>query len=258
MEYLIVPNFYAPKSPNYREKFGKEKIHAVSFNRCNFRCEFCGFQKLQKQNSYYDYSMDEFAYKVQSLIPYGLGFKFTGGEPTLNPGLVDSMRCVKAKGGAVLLDSNGSNYNMIKTACDENLIDVLGISLKGITPQNAMKVSAVNNRMLCWDNVIQTIYYAAEKKIIDVIITYVVDSRTNMQDLSDFIELFCDAPSVYFKINNFQKNQITLYTGLDPFPSDKLREWIKNMVDLHENIRGRMILVDGSEGIRNSSGIEVM
>ena len=147
---------------------------------------------------------------------------------------------------------------MIKTACDENLIDVLGISLKGITPQNAMKVSAVNNRMLCWDNVIQTIYYAAEKKIIDVIITYVVDSRTNMQDLSDFIELFCDAPSVYFKINNFQKNQITLDTGLDPFPSDKLREWIKNMVDLHENIRGRMILVDGSEGIRNSSGIEVM
>lgn len=79
-----------------------------------------------------------------------------------------------------------------------------------------------------------------------------------MQDLSDFIELFCDAPSVYFKINNFQKNQITLDTGLDPFPSDKLREWIKNMVDLHENIRGRMILVDGSEGIRNSSGIEVM
>ena len=135
MKYLIVPNFYAPKSPAYRGKFGSEKIHAVAYNQCNFRCAFCGFKKLKETNSYQDYSLEAFDQIVERLIPHGRGFKFTGGEPTLNPGLLDSLRCVKKHGGAVLVDTNASNYEMIKQACDEDLIDVLGISLKGLTPE---------------------------------------------------------------------------------------------------------------------------
>lgn len=172
MKYLIVPNFYAPKSPTYCEKFGSEKIHAVSYNQCNFKCAFCGFKKLKEENTYHDYSLEAFEQIVEKLIPYGLGFKFTGGEPTLNSGLLDSLRCVKKHGGAVLVDTNGSNYKMMRLACDENLIDVLGISLKGLNPEEAMKTSGINKRQLCWDNVLKTIHYVASSGKADVLVTY--------------------------------------------------------------------------------------
>ena len=92
----------------------------------------------------------------------------------------------KKHGGAVLVDTNASNYEMIKQACDEDLIDVLGISLKGLTPEEAMSVSGVSKRQLCWDNVLKTIRYAADSSNTDVLIAYVVDRTTSRSDLDRF------------------------------------------------------------------------
>lgn len=258
MKYLIVPNFYAPKSPTYYEKFGSEKIHAVSYNQCNFKCAFCGFKKLKEENTYHDYSLEAFEQIVEKLIPYGLGFKFTGGEPTLNSGLLDSLRCVKKHGGAVLVDTNGSNYEMMRLACDENLIDVLGISLKGLNPEEAMKTSGINKRQLCWDNVLKTIHYVASSRKADVLVTYVVDSTTALSDLERFIELFRSESPIYFKVNNFQESKFTADTGLRPYSSNLLRKTLKSITERYSELQGRIIFVDGSRGIRDSSGVEVM
>lgn len=258
MKYLIVPNFYAPKSPAYRGKFGSEKIHAVAYNQCNFRCAFCGFKKLKETNSYQDYSLEAFDQIVERLIPHGRGFKFTGGEPTLNPGLLDSLRCVKKHGGAVLVDTNASNYEMIKQACDEDLIDVLGISLKGLTPEEAMSVSGVSERQLCWDNVLKTIRYAADSANTDVLITYVVDRTTSLSDLDRFFELFRSERSIYFKVNNFQESEFTADTGLRPYAGDLLRKALQSAAARHSELRGRIIFVEGTKGISDSSGVEVI
>ena len=258
MKYLIVPNFYAPKSPAYREKFGAENIHAVAYNQCNFRCAFCGFKKLKETNSYQDYSLDAFEQIVERLIPRGRGFKFTGGEPTLNPGLLDSLRCVKKRGGAVLVDTNASNHEMIKQACDEGLIDVLGISLKGLTPEEAMSVSGVRKRQLCWDNVLKTIRCAADSANTDVLITYVVDRTTSLSDLDRFFELFRSERSIYFKVNNFQESEFTADTCLHPYAGDLLRKALQSAAARHSELQGRIIFVEGTKGIRDSSGVEVI
>ena len=258
MKYLIVPNYYAPKSPTYQRKFGSDKIHAVSFNQCNFNCAFCGFKQLKKANSYYDYSLEEFDRKVESLIPSGLGFKFTGGEPTLNPRLLDSLQCVKKHGGAVLVDTNGSDYETIKSACDEGLLDVLGISLKGLTPAEAIRVSGVGRQKLCWENVLKSIHYVANNSRADVIVTYVVDSTTDLSALNRFIELLQAEQSVYFKVNNFQESKFTINTGLYPYPSDLVRNTLEHISECHSNLKGRIIFVDSSRGICDTSGIEVI
>lgn len=258
MKYLIVPNYYAPKSPTYQRKFGSDKIHAVSFNQCNFNCAFCGFKQLKKANSYYDYSLEEFDRKVESLIPSGLGFKFTGGEPTLNPRLLDSLQCVKKHGGAVLVDTNGSDYETIKSACDEGLLDVLGISLKGLTPAEAIRVSGVGRQKLCCENVLKSIHYVANNSKADVIVTYVVDSTTDLSALNRFIELFQAEQSVYFKVNNFQESKFTINTGLYPYPSNLVRNTLEHISECHSNLKGRIIFVDSSRGICDTSGIEVI
>ena len=158
----------------------------------------------------------------------------------------------------MLVDTNASNYEMIKQACDEDLIDVLGISLKGLTPEEAMSVSGVSKRQLCWDNVLKMIRYAADSANTDVLITYVVDRTTSLSDLDRFFELFRSERSIYFKVNNFQESEFTADTGLRPYAGDLLRKALQSAAARHSELRGRIIFVEGTKGISDSSGVEVI
>lgn len=257
MEYLIVPNFYAPKSPHYIEKHGSDRIHAVSFNKCNFRCSFCGFSHLVQENSYFDYNLEQFEAKIKRFIELGPGFKFTGGEPTLNPELLLCMETVKKRGGCVLLDTNGSRVDTVRSAVENSLVDVLGISLKGVTPEEAVKTSGVNNATLCWDNVLDSIACGAERDAVDVIVTYVVTSKTDLKALETFTALFSGSSNVYLKINNFQRSKYTRDVDLAPYAIDSLREALQQLVQRNPQMRGKLIFVGSPMGISNSEGIEV-
>ena len=70
---------------------------------------------------------------------------------------------VKIHGGIVFLDTNGSMFTKVKELVDEELIDVIGVSLKGNTPIEALKNSGIRSDKACWNNVIETIKYATKK-----------------------------------------------------------------------------------------------
>ena len=65
--------------------------------------------------------------------------------------------------GTVFLDTNGSMLNIIKGLLDENLVDVLGVSLKGLNEEEALETSGIKNVSLCWNNVLETIKIASNK-----------------------------------------------------------------------------------------------
>ncbi len=218
---------------------------------------FCGFKKLKETNSIRIILLKRLTKSLKGLSRTDGGFKFTGGEPTLNPGLL-ILYDVKKHGGAVLVDTNASNYEMIKQACDEDLIDVLGISLKGLTPEEAMSVSGVSKRQLCWDNVLKTIRYAADSANTDVLITYVVDRTTSLSDLDRFFELFRSERSIYFKVNNFQESEFTADTGLRPYAGDLLKRHCKALRRDIASFGGVSFFVEGTKGISDSSGVEVI
>lgn len=258
MDFLMVPSFYAPKSPCYIEKYGSDKIHAVSYNRCNFRCSFCGFQELVRKNSYHHYSASYFKEKVLEFIKQGPGFKFTGGEPTLNPDLIPCLEIVKSAGGCVLLDTNGSNQDVVRKAVESSLVDVLGISLKGLSPQEAMNTSGISKAKLCWDNVMESICCGSQREGVDVIVTYVVTSKTDLAALDRFASLFDSMGNVYLKINNFQESEYTKHLGLTPFDSGELRTALRGMIKNRPHLCGKVIYIDGASGINDLSGIEVL
>ncbi|PWB02110.1 hypothetical protein C5O24_12675, partial [Paramuribaculum intestinale] len=62
----------------------------------------------------------------------GNAFKFTGGEPTLNPKLIDDMEVIRDLGGFIYLDTNGSRPDIVGKIIDRKLVDVLAVSLKGL------------------------------------------------------------------------------------------------------------------------------
>ena len=198
----IGANFFAPKCVDRDENFDTRNSHAVANSKCNFRCSFCKYGVKKEPKPHY-MTLNKFEEEVDELLNRGKMFKFTGGEPCLNPLLEEELKIIKKKNGTVFLDTNGSMTDIVKRLLDNNLIDVLGVSLKGLTKQEALKTSGINNEKLCWDNVINTIKEALKYNNVRVIVTYVAYDNFNYDKLCDFAKLLDNiGKGIYLKINN--------------------------------------------------------
>lgn len=230
--------------------------HTFMWDRCNFRCRFChiGVGKYKDSVKTIALEKEKFILAVINLLPDGKNFKFTGGEATLNPRLEWELRVVKDLGGTVFLDSNGSNFTVIKNLLDNNLIDVLGISLKGLTPEEALKTADIKNVELCWYNVLKTIEYASTRPNVRVIVTHVCYNDVSYEELMNFAKILEPFDNVVYKINNLLKecHRDDTLTRVD---SNKLLSFLKKMVQENPKWKDRVIYVDHQGAINNHEDI---
>lgn len=255
--YLIVPNFYAPKCNRYIVGESPEKIHAISVNYCNFHCNYCNFHQRKLDATYCIYDdISIFEAKIDTLLKTGKSFKFTGGEPTLNKNLKRDLTVVRNKGGIIYLDSNCSNVTVIKDLIESNLIDVLGVSLKGLSREEAVLRSGVKKSELCWDNVWKSIQIASNSNA-EVIVTYVADDNFSYEKLLQLSKLLENFPNIYLKINNYQKNNGIPENGIESCNNDLLELWMKKLSETHKKWIGHMILIRDSESVQNFSKVQL-
>lgn len=244
--------------------------------RCNFHCVFCNFR-----NGYIDQSDDgrflksrisvdeeEFEKLIKELITITPQFKFSGCEILLNSDVEKMLSIVKRNQGVVFLDTNGSNYTGLSKMIDMGLIDVLGISLKGVTKQLASVVSGASEK-LSWDNVWNTINKGlVSTKCNNVIVTYVLYRGVNeenspimiKQKITEYLNLF--EPFVnretywsklIIKINNlFEAKNIP-----DIFPLDisMVHEVLCEIVKERKEFSGKIVFVESLEGATRSEAV---
>lgn len=101
----------------------------IFLSNCNFRCSFCHNSSLvlNKEDSIdFDLVLD-YLRKRRGIID---AVCFTGGEPTLNKHLLEMIVKVKKMGFLVKLDTNGSNYNLMKYLLENNLVDYVAMDIK--------------------------------------------------------------------------------------------------------------------------------
>lgn len=98
---------------------------------CNFRCPFChnGDLVLHPQQLPVFTEEEIFALlrKRQGILD---GVCITGGEPTLQPDLVDFIRKVRALGYDIKLDTNGYRPDILKHLCEQGLLDYVAMDIK--------------------------------------------------------------------------------------------------------------------------------
>ncbi len=124
------------------------KIAATVFtNGCNFRCPFChnpelvhgfplrqgfvgqaqftvhGDDRVEKQ-------VDEFFEFLETRKGKLDGVCITGGEPTLQPDLVDFIKRIKELGFAVKLDSNGTRPDVLRELFEKKMVDYVAMDIK--------------------------------------------------------------------------------------------------------------------------------
>jgi len=102
---------------------------------CNFRCPFCYnpetvLPDLIKQNAH-DYIPQENFFNFLNKRKWLLdGVSICGGEPTLQPDLLDFARQIKQMGFLVKLDTNGSNFKIVEQMIGEWLLDYVAVDMK--------------------------------------------------------------------------------------------------------------------------------
>lgn len=241
--------------PNVADRFkDNRRVHSLAYGKCNYRCEFCSVCNW-KEEKLSEYTLESFEKEIWELMRYSKNFKFTGGEPTLNPYLADMLRIVKLYNGQVFLDTNGSRPEKVRALLDENLVDVMGISLKGINREEATATAAIKNSKLCWDNVFETIEMGSKAENVSMIITYVAcEGYFKEEDLDTVAKLLSPFPDVTLKINNCyddvrpDKNRV----GLD---KSEIYSMVQRFVERHPEYKGRTVLFRDHESCFDNSKI---
>lgn len=108
------------------------KICAIIFTQgCNFRCPYCHNPELVLPEKFTELIPEE---QVFSFLESRRGkleaVEFTGGEPTLQPDLIDVIQKIKKMGFLVKLDSNGSNPDILQKIADLDIVDYFAMDIK--------------------------------------------------------------------------------------------------------------------------------
>ena len=102
----------------------------VFLQGCNFRCPFCHNSDLlsgQGLPLMTDEELLRFLEKRKGLLD---GVCITGGEPTLQPQLLQLLRRIKDLGFAVKLDTNGARPQVLRELVEAGVVDYVAMDIK--------------------------------------------------------------------------------------------------------------------------------
>ncbi len=108
------------------------KTSAIVFTQgCNFKCSYCHNPELVYTNMYQKTIPEEqvFAF-LESRKNQLDAVVITGGEPTLQPDLIDFIKKVKSMDFSVKLDTNGSNPKILEQIINQKLVDFIAMDIK--------------------------------------------------------------------------------------------------------------------------------
>ena len=107
------------------------KIACTLFTHgCPFRCPFCHNAALVTESSPDSLDAGEIFAYLQKRRGVLDGVAVTGGEPLMQPGLMDFLRRVKDMGYLVKLDTNGAYPERLRECLDAGLVDYVAMDIK--------------------------------------------------------------------------------------------------------------------------------
>lgn len=139
------------------------RISAVVFTAgCNWRCAYChGAKLIEEPQSFPRISPEEVFAFLRERRDWTDGVVITGGEPTLQPGLVDFIR----EAGRILpvkLENNGTHPEVVQVLLEEKLLDCLCFDYKAPLDERLVALTRVSPGIAALDKVRESFEIARE------------------------------------------------------------------------------------------------
>ena len=153
---------------------------------CNFKCPYCHNPDLIfKDSASKEYmALDYFWDFLENRRNFLDGVVITGGEPTLQPDLIEFIEEIKKRNFKVKLDTNGSQPEKISFLINNGLIDYIAMDIKS----SIEKYSCYSDESSIGDKVIQSVNLIKQSQIDYEFRTTVVPELHDENDIKIFYE----------------------------------------------------------------------
>ena len=207
------------------------KIACIIFTQgCNYKCSYCqnsllipcGNEKLIDEEEVFDYLE-----KRKNMLD---GIVISGGEPTIQRGLVNFIERVKKIGLLVKLDTNGSNPAIIKKLIDEELVDYVAMDIKNVFDEyeNVTKCK-VNIK-----NIQDSIKCLQESKIEYEFRTTIIKNIHTVDKILNICKFLGKNQNIY--LQNFEQSEYVLDKRLESFSKKELKKIEEEVKNKYPNV----------------------
>ncbi len=207
-----------------------EHLACMIFTRgCNFKCPYCQNSSLIRYNKEPGkFSEEEILEFLNTRKGKLEGIVISGGEPTIQKGLVDFIKKVKELGFLVKLDTNGSNPKVLKELLDNNLVDYIAMDIKNdLEDYEQVTDCKVNIKAIK-----ESINLISNSKIDYEFRTTIMKECHKLSNLKKIIELIKN--NKYY-IQNFEVSDDVINKSLSSFSTEELKG-IENELHDHSNV----------------------
>lgn len=215
------------------------KIACVVFTGgCNLKCKYCHNKDLVLHpNKFVSIEPDTIFEFLESRKGKLEGVVISGGEPTIQDGLVDFIYKIKQLDYEVKLDTNGFNPKPVKELVSNLLVDEIGLDFKG-TPNTIREITQVEAN---YGNFIETLDFLRTFGIPLDVRTTVHRSLLKVKDLEEMYTILQKHKIESWTLQQYNPgNSIDdSLDSLDTYSDAELKEIASK---LGENVKVRSLL----------------
>ena len=210
--------------------YGLEKLSMVDFNGhlcatiftagCNFRCPYCHNSDLVLGTNLVEIlesDVLDYLKKRNSMLD---SVCVSGGEPTLQKDLPAFIKKLKEMGYLVKLDTNGTNFDMLKTLAEQKLIDYVAMDIK--SDENGY-LTSFKCSPDAYDNVKKSIALLKENIVPYEFRTTITSQLFNKQVAQNMAQMLNGARVLYLQC--FKDNETNLEKDLSQINKEDLEEY---------------------------------
>jgi pyruvate formate lyase activating enzyme len=200
------------------------KVAAVLFTLgCNFRCPFCQNpelvdpMKMKGQPQVKEKALFDFLKSRKGLLD---GICITGGEPTIQPTLVNFIKKIKQEGFLVKLDTNGSQSKILEKLFQERLLDFIAMDIKG-SPERYPKAVG---KQINLENIFRSIDLIQASGIDYEFRTTIVPTLVNKKEIKKIGQWLKGSKVFALQQFRIEKTLDPFWQKIEPYSEKELRE----------------------------------